>query len=436
MSMLERVRLSLFSRVKNQELSVAEVGRKLGLSERHARRIWKRYRKLGDAGLIHGLRGRVGAAANASKAPLRAQVLARYQECYGGFNAAHAAEKLAQEDLALPRQTLWRWLDEANLVPQRRRGSPHRQRRTPKACVGEMVQMDGSTHDWFGGRGPVCVLFVMIDDANGRVYCRFYESEDMHTAFDLFGRYVRQYGLPLSLYVDKDSIYRVNDPLAREFGQQRGQMPLTQFGRAMGSLGVKIICANSPQAKGRVERMNGTLQDRLVQELKLAQIGDIAAANAFLDSRFLREFNQRFTHPPAQGINLHRTIPPGLKLAEVLCEIETRAVGQDWCIRWANRILQLDQRHTGLHLAGKRVQVLQQPDGTLKLLFQKQTLKWQERSCRPVVERLAKVIPSPQIPWRPGPDHPWKKLAVKAAPLRAASLRSSALRSAALTATP
>jgi hypothetical protein len=294
------------------------------------------------------------------------------------------------------------------------------------------VQMDGSTHDWFSGRGPTCVLFVMIDDASGRVFCRFYASEDTTTAFDLFGRYVRTSGLPLSLYVDKDSIYRVNDPLAREQGRQRGKMPWTQFGRAMETLGVKIICADSPQAKGRVERMNGTLQDRLVQELTLAGIGDLAAANAFLAEKFLKAFNQRFTRPPAAGTNLHRKVPAGVKLAEVLCVIDTRSVGQDWCVRWANRLLQLDRRHEGLRLAGKKVQVLQLATGALKLVYRGQTLRWREGPAGPAVPP---VMPRPAVasrsspapgPWRPGPEHPWKKAAVKAALLRAGSRRSLA----------
>jgi hypothetical protein len=285
----------------------------------------------------------------------------------------------------------------------------------------------------------VCVLFVMVDDASGRLFCRFYESEDTACAFDLFGRYVKRYGLPLSLYVDKDSIYRVNDPLAREQGRQRGKMPLTQFGRAMATLGVKIICANSPQAKGRVERMNGTLQDRLVQELKLAGIGDIASANAFLEKRFLKEFNDRFSRTPASGINLHQKMPTNLKLCDVLCEIEARSVGQDWCIRWSNRILQLDRRHEGLGLAGKKILVLSGSDGQVKLVYGGQTLRWEEVPCRPVIQATqgaATIAPSPRLPWRPGPGHPWKKSAVKAAPLRASSLRSPALRSAALTAPP
>lgn len=433
MSVTERVRRSIFSRVPSGELSVAEAGRKLGLSERQARRIWKRYRAQGDAGLIHGLRGRVS---NAAKGDLQAQVLACYQKSYAGFNAAHATEKLAGEGLVLSRQTLWRWLAAKNLVPQPRRSQPHRQRRTPRESVGELVQMDGSTHDWFGGRGPVCVLFVMIDDANGRVFCRFYKSEDTQTAFDLFGQYAKQYGLPLHLYVDKDSIYRVNDPLAREQGQERGQMPLTQFGRAMETLGVNIICANSPQAKGRVERMNGTLQDRLVQELKLAGIGEIATANTFLEQHFLKAFNHRFMRTPGNGMNVHQRIPQGVRLAEVLCTIELRTVGEDWCIRWANRIFQIEKCHVGLKLTGKRIEVLQLADGTLKLRHHTQNLRWKERSSRPRPAPIPKAPPKPQMTWRPGPDHPWKKSAVKAAPLRSVSLRSPSLRSAALTATP
>ena len=265
--------------------------------------------------MVHGLRGRVS---NAAKGALRSAALAHYRADYGGFGAALAAEHLAEgNDLAVPRQTRWRWLREAGLLAPARRGSQHRQRRVRRACCGELLQMDGSEHDWLEGRGPRCVLFVTIDDATGRVYARFYGREDTASAFDLLGRYVRRYGLPQALYVDKDSIYRVNDPLAREAGRQRGQMPLTQFGRAMKELGVEVICAHSPQAKGRVERVNRTLQDRLVKALRLAGICTIAGANVFLEEKFLKAFNGRFMKPAAEGANLHRKVPSGVVLAEV-----------------------------------------------------------------------------------------------------------------------
>jgi transposase len=446
MSESERRRLEVFSRVRLGELSVAKAGRMIGISERQARRLWRRYSKEGDAGLIHGLRGR---PSNASDVGHRQKVLARYRQRYLEFGAAHAAEHLADEGLKVSRQTLWYWLDEEELVVQRRKSVPHRIRRERRACVGELVQMDGSTHDWLG-TGVPCVLFVMVDDASGEMYCRFYESEDMWSAFDLFGRYVKKRGLPRALYVDKDSIYRVNDKQAQEAGKQRGRPPLTQFGRAMKQLGVETICANSPQAKGRVERMNGTLQDRLVKELALMRAKTIAAANKYLDEKFLRRFNARFKRPPADGVNLHQRLPRGVDLRDVLCAIEPRVAGRDWCVRFDNRVLQIDKKHESLALAGKAVEVLKSADGTLRLRYGGKFLRWRElestaasrQASRPMLAPLdagsavanAPAAPLAALPlpttgggtnkpaqrinrssgrsaksWRPSATHPWNR---------------------------
>lgn len=405
MSTLERRRLAVFSQVSLGQITVAKAGRVLGLSERQARRVWQRFKARGDAGLVHGLRGQ---ASNACDAPRRQRVLERYRQEYLEFGAAHAAEELTREGLTVGRSTLWYWLHQEHLVVQPRHVSPHRIRRERRPCPGELLQMDGSTHDWLSGRGPVGVLFVTVDDATGRLFCRFYESEDTAAAFDLFGRYVRKYGLPQSLYVDKDSIYRVNDPRAREQGAQRGKLPLTQFGRAMKQLGVTVICANSPQAKGRVERMNGTLQDRLVKELTRAKINTLVEANAYLERTFLRRFNERFTCTPANGTNLHRPVEPEVKLAEVLCVIETRTVGRDWCVQHQGRILQIDRQHAGLALAGRQVELLLGAHGTWQMRYQGTRLRWCQLPARPVTPPPGPPKPLAKPPSRPGPDHPWR----------------------------
>lgn len=406
MSISERRRLAVFAQVSSEQISVAKAGRVLGISERQARRIWKQYQARGDAGLVHGLRGK---PSNASDPDRRQRVLARYRQSYLEFGAAHAAEHLERDKLPVKRSTLWYWLDQEDLVVQRRRAAQHRIRRERRACVGELVQMDGSTHDWFKGRRPMCVLFVMVDDATGKTFCRFYESEDTRAAFDLFGRYVKKHGLPQGLYVDRDSIYRVNDPVAREAGALAGKMPLTQFGRAMKQLEVKIICAGSPQAKGRVERMNGTLQDRLVKELTLQKIGTITAANAFLEKTFLRRFNAVFTRTPASGANLHRPVPPGMTLAKVLCVIEERTVGLDWCVSYCGRILQIHKKHEHLALAGRRVEVTEHSAGSLELRYRGHTLQGHELAARPVSVPMPQIKPAPKPAWRPGPDHPWNR---------------------------
>jgi transposase len=431
MSVRERRRLTEFSRVKDGLISVAAAARSLGLSERQGRRLWRRYRRKGDAGLIHGLRGK---KSNAGKEALRVEALALYRRKYGACNASHAADLLAREKLAVPRQTLWRWLKREGLIAQPRKSKKHRRRRERRSCVGELVQMDGSTHRWLGADLPEYVLFVMIDDATSQVYARFYATEDTASAFDLFGRYVKRNGLPGGLYVDHDSIYVVNESEVQAERRQAAHQPsLTQFGRAMAELGVEIIAAHSPQAKGRVERANRTLQDRLVKELALAMgeagaegeagggIKDLASANAFLEKKFLKAYNQRFGQTPARGMNAHRRVPENVRLAEVLCHKESRSVGQDWCVQYAGRILQIAKRHEALALAGRRIEVIERADGTLKLTHRGQALVHKELAERPVKKPSRKLPMSSRASWRPGPNHLWRRSSLKGSRAQAAA---------------
>jgi transposase len=443
MGMKERVRLEVFSQVKRGEISVGKAAGLARVSLRQARRIWRRYQRDGDCGLVHRLRGRPGNAGKA-KALQKEKALAVCRDRYADFGSSLAAEYLGKAGQEVSRQTLWRWRRQAGDIQPSRRSARHRIRRERRQCAGELVQMDGSTHDWFEGRRGSCVLFVMIDDASGRVFCRFYESEDTASAFDLLGRYVKKHGLPVALYVDKDSIYRVNDPLAREHGRQRGRVPLTQFGRAMGQVGVEIICANSPQAKGRVERTNGTLQDRLVKALRLAGISTIQEANEFLQREFLREHNRRFMCAAASSADVHRKVPAGVEMSEVLCVQETRTVGRDWCVSYEGQVLQMDKRHEKLSLAGRKITVLRLASGQLRLMYRGKSLRWREAPAPSVSPQApppkaapAKAVPPkavlPPKPWRPAPQHPWRSPLVKPAALRESSLRSASLRSAGLT---
>ena len=222
-------------------------------------------------------------------------MLALCREKFVGFGPTLVSEYLSEldEPVTVSHDTVRRWLLEEGLLPTRRRRGKHRRRRERRSRFGELVQMDGSWHDWFEGRGDWCCLMVMIDDATGRVLARFYERETLAAALDLFGRYATTRGLPVALYVDRAGIYRSDKAptLEQELAVER---PVTQFGRAMKTLEVELILANSPQAKGRVERVNGTLQDRLVKAMRLAKVSDIAAANRFLDESFLALHNVKF----------------------------------------------------------------------------------------------------------------------------------------------
>lgn len=372
MSSKERVRLDVMKRVLRGELSQFEASVSLGLSLRQVKRLWKCFKASGDAGVVHGLRGKCGNRATDSKR--RERVMALYLLKYEEFGATLASECLHDRDgVKVAVSTLRDWLGAAGLRPGRRKGRRHRSRRERRACVGELVQMDGSIHDWFG-IGTQCVLYVMVDDATGRLFCRFYESEDTRSAFDLFGRYVGQYGLPVALYVDKDSIYTVNNREPTTAEALRGIKPLTQFGRAMDHLDVKVILAHSPQAKGRVERMNGTLQDRLIKLLGLEGIKDIQGANQYLEKTFLAGFNKKFDVASRSETDLHRRVPKGLDLSEVLCLIHERTAGEDWCIQLEGRVFQIGVENRGLRLAGKKVEVLEMADGEVRLKYRRRRL--------------------------------------------------------------
>ena len=234
-------------RVKAKLLSIVAAGKLLKLSYRQAKRVWRRYEDKGDKGLVHCGRGRVGNRRKAAK--MRERIMARYKERYPDFGPTLAAEHLGREGLVVDHETLRQWLLAKGWWTIKRRRQKHRQWRERRACFGELVQMDGSHHDWFEGRRDRAVLMVMIDDATNRTYARFSEQETTRAAYDTFEGYVRRHKMPVGLYVDRDSIYRTErEPTVRE--QLAGQEPLTQFGRAMKGLGVAIELAYSPQAKG------------------------------------------------------------------------------------------------------------------------------------------------------------------------------------------
>ncbi len=269
-----------------------------------------------------------------------------------------------------------------------------------------MVQLDGSHHDWFEGRRAKCVLMVIVDDATNRLRARFFEEETTHASYDTFEDWVRAHGLPGSVYVDRDSIYRCEGkPTMAD--QLAGQERLTQFGRAMKQLGVELILANSPQAKGRVERMNGVLQDRLVKALRLAGINDLESANRFLEETYLPEFNRRFARLAASPLDVHRGVPR--KLAEILSWEAERVVAKDWTVACGGKWYQLDRQHEALSLAGRKVVVRTLRDGRVQLAYQGQKLKWRELPGRPARARRIKPAQAVRAVRPPAANHPWRR---------------------------
>jgi hypothetical protein len=398
MSLTERIRLDAMSRVERGELTVVGAAEVIGISLRQARRAWKRFKAGGAAGLVHRLRGRTS---NRRLSPqTRDRAVKLHQEKYADFGPTLACEKLAAEhDLVLSPNTLTGLLKERGLWERRRRRGKHRRRRERRASFGSMVQMDGSHHDWFEGRGQWCVLMVMIDDATNQTFARFYAAETTEASFDVFGRWAGKHGLPRSVYVDRHSIYRDED---------HPEKP-TQFGRAMKELGVELICARSPQAKGRVERRNAVFQDRLVKEMRLRGISDRAQANALLEHSFLADLNRRFAVKAASEQDLHRTLEPGLILERVLCVQEQRVVGRDWCVRWNNRWLQISTDPGLAGLAGKRVLVKQMAGGRLVLEYKGRELSFEELSGKPEAKPAEKKPIVNNRRYKPAKNHPWKR---------------------------
>lgn len=415
MSQKERARLTVMKQVEERALSIVEASEVVGLSYRQAKRVWARYQLEGDAGLVHAARGKPGK--RAKPAEFKARILARYEERYPDFGPTLAAEYLAQEGLKVDHETLRRWLLAQGKPRRRRRRQRHREWRERKPCFGAMVQLDGSHHDWFEGRGAQCVLMVMVDDATNRVWAQFFEEETTRASYDMFEGWVRRWGMPQSLYVDKDSIYRC-EGVGSIAEQMAGKEPQTQFGRAMEQLGVELILANSPQAKGRVERMNGTLQDRLVKALRLAGISDIASANEFLAKQFLVGFNHKFEVEPGSQADAHRGIPR--ELNQVLSWEEQRVVQKDWTVVCARQWYQLDRRHEPLGLVGKKVIVRTLRDGTVQLERQGLKLRFRRLAERPRRVReqpaLSKVATAPA---KPTPEHPWRRPLLRGARARA-----------------
>jgi hypothetical protein len=405
MSAKERRRMAIMAGIKAKELSLVEASVVLGLSYRHTKRVWRRYRTDGDAGLVHRLRGKPG---QRRKSPqLRAKILARYAERYPDFGPTLAAEYLAKEKLVVDHETLRRWLLAENQRTVRRRRQRHRQWRERKPCLGAMVQLDGSHHDWFEGRRDKCVLMVMVDDATNRVWAQFFEEETTHASYDLLAGWARKHGLPQSLYVDRDSIYRC-EGLGSIAEQLAGKAPQTQFGRAMEQLGVELILANSPQAKGRVERMNGVLQDRLVKALRLEGISDLEHGNEYLARTYLPEHNRKFQVQAASQADAHQILPG--RLNEILSWEAERVVQRDWTVACDGKWYQLDRQHEVLSLAGKKVIVRRLRDGGVQLVRGGVKLKWRELAGRAGREQAkpAATPKQPAVESKPAANHPWR----------------------------
>ena len=423
MSTMERKRMTLMTRVAEGLLKLREAAEMMRVSYRQARRILRRYQQEGDAGLVHQGRGRKSNRRRPDNERKRA--IALYNKRYVGFGPLLASEHLATDHgIVVDHETLRQWLLVAGVWKSRRRREVHRAARERRPRRGDLVQIDGSEHDWFEGRGPRVVLMVMIDDATNTTLARFYPAEDTAAAYDIFERYVRLYGLPVALYPDRDSIYVCTREASLE-EQLANVGPETQFARAMRELDVELIPAYSPQAKGRVERRHGLFQDRLVKEMRLQRIGAIEAANAYLDKSFLQLVQERYSVEPRDPVNGHRSRPSATTLALVLSWQEARSVAKDWTVCWRTRRFQIDAQHAALGLPGRRVVVVERRDGTLAILYGGRLLSFHPAPApaRPIPQTPA-LQDRPRIHYIPAANHPWRRRILRhrsdSAPLRRA----------------
>jgi hypothetical protein len=401
MSVKELRRMHVIRQTMEKTLTQVKAGTVLGLTTRHIRRLIARVKQAGDHGLAHRGRGKPSNRRIPDK--VKTTVLTLYEQRYADFGPTLATEKLAERHgITLSDETMRRWLRARGVEHFTRRKRPHRAWRARRAHVGELLQLDGSHHDWFEGRGPRCVLMAYIDDANSRVFVRFYEYEGTIPAMDSFQRYVQHYGIPLAIYADKHTTYQSPAPPTVD-EQLAGVTPTSQFGRALSELGVKLIPAHSPQAKGRVERLFKTVQDRLVKELRLAGIATIEAANRFVEA-WLPSYNRRFTVQPAQAADLHRPKPAGGGLNRILCIKTTRCLRRDWTVVHHGHLYQVRTNVRAAHVI-----VEDRVDGTMRITHNGRPLNYHAIPARP--ERVAEP-PKAQVPRRPVKPtsaHPWRK---------------------------
>jgi transposase len=416
MSATELKRAGVLARVAAATLTLGAAAELMGVSYRQAKRLSARYRQQGAAGLRHGNAGR--ASNRATAASVRKRVLNLVREKYGGaiderFGPTLAAEHLASEDgVTVDHETLRRWLLAAGLWSRARKRSPHRRRRERKAHFGELVQMDGSFHRWFEARAPTSCLLTLVDDATGTTFGRFGTQETIWAAVDVLRAWIERYGIPQALYTDWKNVY-VRPPNQAE--RVTGAEPLTQFGRMCATLGIQIIPASSPQAKGRIERNHGTQQDRLVKKLRRKGIADIVGANAFLEAEYWADHNARFTQPPGSSDDYHVARPRGLRLDTVFRLQDVRTVSNDWVVRYHTRSLQLE-RQSGQAPARSTVVVHEDAVGRLEIRYRDRVMRWTEIVAGAVVPRPAPPPPAadpaaPSAPRRPhaAADHPWRQ---------------------------
>lgn len=425
MSQKEFERGAVIERVQAGSMPLRDAAVILRISYRQAKRLYKRYRTQGTPGLVHGAVGRKSNRARPGAD--RERVLALVREHYGGkveagpgqrFGPTLVAEHLLEDHgIKVPCSTLRRWMTDAGLWSRVRHVKPKTRRRERRAHFGELVQLDGSFHDWFEGRGDregrrSCVM-NMVDDATGTTLVRFGAEETTWSAVDTLQLWILKYGVPRALYTDWKNVYK-REPTAQE--KLLGEPGHTQFGRMCAKLGIEIIAAGTPQAKGRVERSNGVQQDRMIKKMRLRGIVDDAAANAYAESEYLPKHNARFSVAAASPVDYHLPRDAQRLDADVFCLEHERTVSNDFVVLFEKQALQLSRSARGRVPAGSKVIVRESREGPLRVVHVNR--RGVESACAwtpVVVGRRAPPSPIPTVPMpkrmkpKPGPNHPFRQ---------------------------
>ena len=419
MSARELRRAGILARVAAETLTLKSAATLMAVSYRQAKRLYGRYRAAGAKGLKHRSAGRASNRTTARR--VRSRVLRLIRAKYSGgvherFGPTLAAEHLASEDgLTVDHETLRRWMLAAGLWSRARKRSPHRRRRERMAHFGELLQLDGSFHPWFEDRGPQSCLLTLVDDATGRSHGRFSAQETIWAAAAVLREWIEMHGIPRALYTDWKNVY-VRPPTEEE--RLTETAPLTQFGRMCAQLGIRIIPASSPQAKGRIERNHGTHQDRLVKKLRRRGIAEATAANAFLEAQYWADHNRRFAQPPSSADDFHVSVPRGVRLEAVFRLEQKRTVSNDWVVRYDNRLFQVE-RQSHRPPARGTVLVYEAADGQIEIRYRGRAMRCTEVAPEMVARKPAVIPPARPAPPsprasirlrpRPSADHPWSR---------------------------
>ena len=412
MSSTEIKRAAILTRVQEKEIPLVHAGKLMGVSYRQAKRLYRRFRKRGVEGLIHG---NAGKRSNRAKPPrVKRKVLGLIRRHFGGepgerFGPTLVAEQLAEDHgIRVDAETVRRWMLAEGLWSRERKRRPYRKRRERRKHFGELVQMDGSFEQWLEGRAGRGCLINMVDDATSIGLGRFDKEESSWAVIATLRAWVERYGSPRALYVDWKNVYHVK---LSERQRESGEETQSQFQRICGRLGIELIGANSPQAKGRVERSHGVHQDRLIKKMRLQKIADYEAANRYLEESYLAQHNAKYAVEPAEQLDFHEQLAKGVDLDEVFSLEWERTVSNDWVVQWQGRWFQIEP---GTAVRPSQTVVVQQrQNGSLVLIHKQQRLRYQEID-RPV-RRSAKQQPirPRRGKTKPAASHPWKKPLLK-----------------------